>query len=671
MAGPKQSSSLTAKKPKAKAVKPATATKLSLSSEFVVDSDESEDAEARKVEKPALKTTKSKPTSAKPAIPKPSTSQAKPSKKRKSPSPTPAGDDSSSSGSGTDSSTQEEKRPSKKKVLVAQDGSPVPKPKSATARPVSAKPTGKPSTNVKPLDRKTDPKPGTTRDDSTSETRESSEDSGSGSDNRSESESESGSSDKTSLQSPRKGSPVRKSVPQQRAPGYEPPAGFEPTSISLHPASKLSEILAPSNLQSKQIWHITAPDLVPISLVKETSTQNIGNGAPILEYHGAKYGLVPESEVEQASRRALLLPSTETNDYRSSKTRVIKTLHLQQLVSLPNHALNPAIHPNRSASASDLFKKMPRQQPEGLRMRYRPFGAPDDSDLEPTHETMPKAPDFRIPDPVKESSPRRKRKRHESDDGSSNTTSAVKSKKLKQSLQATGGAIEDPMDIDAISDKRSNEAQSPITSPRLKTNGVRSNGDLLNGNETKEERKKRREKKRLEQRSSPLKPATALPLDLKRGTETMQPGEVVEGAAPAVANAVEGTQSTNGIPPPAESKDEKAKRKEERRRLKELAEASKGASLMSAGDAPRTKAADSPDQMMQEIENAQRDASIPVSTSRGGSPQTQTQKESRTARATGNLNPDSSRSTQRDGTKEERAKRKEEKRRRRMERGSA
>lgn len=668
MAGPKQSSSLPTKKSKAKAAKPATATKLSLSSEIVVDSDDSGDVEAPRVEKPGLKTTNSKvkPTN-KPAVPKPSTSQAKPSKKRKSPSPTPAEDDSDGSGSGTDSSSPDEKRPSKKRILATQDGSPTPKPKSATARPVLAKPSSKPCTNVKPLDQKKDPRSGTSRYESRSEAGESSEDGSSGSDNRSGSESESGSSDKTSLQNPRKRSPVQKSVPPHHAPNYEPPAGFESTSISLHPASKLSDILAQSNLQSKQIWHITAPESVPISLVKEISTQNIGNGAPILEYHGAKYGLVPESEAEQASGRALLLPSIQTNNYRSSRNNVIKTLHLQQLFSLPSHALEPAIHPNRSASASDSYKKMPRQQPEGLRMRYRPFGASDDSDLESASEPMPKAPEFRIPALVKESSPVRKRKRHESDDGSSNTPSAVRSKKRKQSPQATPGTIEEPIDIDAISDKRSKGAQSPMKSPHLETNGIRPNGNLSNGNETKEERKKRREKKKLEQQSSPSKPATALPLDVKRNTETMQPGEVIEGAAPAFAKAVEGTKSLNGISPQKESKDEKARRREEKRRRKEMAKASRGASLTSAGDASRAEIAESPDRMMQEIEDAQRDASIPIAAPKDSSPK----KQSRTAHEARNPALDPSRSAQRNGTKDERAKRKEEKRKRRRERGSA
>lgn len=660
MAGPKGSSSLPAKEPKLKVAKSATRTKSSLlSAEFVEDSDESGDANISIVKKTAKPNSKS----VKPAAPKLSISQAKSSKKRKAPSPSPAEGDTSGSGSEDNGSSQDEERPTKKRLLEAQDGSPTPEPKPAPGRAVPAKRSIKPSTGVKPMAQKNKLRAEAASNKSNKEAVESSGDSSSGSESGNGSDSESGSSDITSLQSPGKKSPLRKSAPQQPTPVYEPPAGFESTSISIHPASKLSETIAPSNLQGKQIWHITTPESVPISLVKEVSTEDIGNGTSILEYHGAKYGLIPESEAEQASSRALLLPYTQTNNYQPSKTTIIKTLHLQQLVSLPNHALEPAVHPNRSASASESYRKTPRQQPEGLRMRYRPFGVSDDSDLESSPEPMPKAPEFRIPAPVKESSLARKRKRPESNDGSSNIGSAVKSKKRRQSPQATAGAVENPMDVDAIPDNESIGAESPTKRSHPEINGIRSNGNLANGKETKEERKRHKRNEKLDQRKPPPKPTTALPLDVKQDTETMQTGEVVE-SIPPTANPAEGTTSTNDISPHKKSKDEKATRREERRRRKETERASRGAS---AEDVSQREVADSQDEMMQEIETAQRAASIPISTPRDGSPV----KQSRSALESQNSTLDSGHVSQRKETKEERAKRKEERRRRRMGSGSA
>lgn len=665
MAGPRKASSLPAKKPKVKAARPATVPKPSLSSEFVVDSDDSGDAKTAGDKKPASKTASAGADVVKPAEPKPSASQGKPSKKRKLPSSSPEEDDSGGSGSGNDGSSEDEQRPSNKRIVTVPDESPTPMPKPATARPVSAKTS---SANVKPLNQNKERGSGATSEESGSEAGYSSGDSSSGSESGSGSgsgsgnESISGSSDKTSLQSPEKSSPVQKSVPQQPAPTYKPPAGFEHTSISFHPASKLSEILAPSNLQGKQIWHITVPESVPISLVKEVSTQDIGNGAPIVEHHGAKYGLVPESGVEQSSSRALLLPSTQTNSYQSSKTNIIKTLHLQQLVSLPSLASEPAVHPSGSPSAPESYRKTPRQQPEGLRMRYRPFGASDDSTSESSPKPAPKAPEFRLPASVKESSPGRKRKRSES---GSNAVSAVKSKKRKQSPPVTAGATRDPMDIDATSDKSSDGEMSPAKNSHPKTNGIRPNGNLPNGTETKDERRKRKEKKKLEKRESPPKPATALPLDVKQDAETMQPGEVVEGAPTiAIANAVEGTTSINGLSAQIEPNHQTARREDKRRRRKEKERTGRGASLI-PGDNTSQRVHESPDQMMQEIENAQRDASVQIQIS---SPRERSAlKQSGSAHVSRNRTLDSGRDSSRKETEEERAKRKEEKRRRRTE----
>ncbi len=660
MAGPKKSSLLTTKKPKEKAAKATTATKPSLSSEFVVDSDE--DEKTASVVKPASKTANAKSNPAKSAEPKVSTSQAKSSKKRKSPIPSPEKDGSSGSGSGEDSSNEDEKSPSKKRILAVQDGSPTPRTKPATARPVLAKPPIKPSTQIKPLSQNKNSGTGASKDQSKDESGESSEDGSSGSESESASGSESisGSSDKTSLQSPRKKSPVRKTIPQQSTKTFQPPVGFESTSISLHPASKLSEIIAPSNLQGKQIWHITAPESVPITLVKEVSTQDISNGTSILEYHGAKYGLVLESDVEQTSGRALLLPSSKTNAYRPSKTAIIKTLHLQQLVNLPSRASEPIVPPNSSASALESYRKTPRQQPEGLRMRYRPFGTSDDSDLDFDAESRPKAPEFRIPEPVKESSPGKKRKRRESHDASSNVSSAVKPKRRKQSPQATAGAIEDPIDVEAIVDTRSNGVESPTKSLHPEADGQKSNDKPPNANETKEERRKRRQKPKVENPSSPSKPVTALPLDVKQDAETIQPGEVIE-TIPTMANAVEGTKSISI----SESKSDKAKRREEKRRRKEAERASRGASMVSTEIVDRR--AESQDQMMREIEDAQREAEIRIPTPGEDVPKLP----ANSAHVSQDSTIDSTQTSQRKETKEERAKRKEEKRRRREERGRA
>ena len=691
MAGPKQSSSLPAKKPKAKAAKPATVPKPSLSSEFVVDSDDSRDADPAARKEPASETARFRSNVVQQAASKSSISQGKPSKKRKSPSSSPAESDSSGSDSGKHSNNEDEKRPSKKRILSGHNERPTVKSKPATAPPILAKPSMKTSTSIKPLNKDKQQGQGDSGKEPDSEAGNSSYESSTGSESGSGKGSISRSSDKTSLQSPEKESPSQKGVPQQPTPSYEPPDGFEPTTISIHPASTLSEILAPSNLRGKQIWHITVPESVPISSVKGIPSHSIGNGVSVLENHGAKYGLVPESDTGQRSNRVLLLPSTQMNNYQPLKTSIVKTLHLQQLVSLPNGVPGPANHPNRSASPSDSYKKTPRQQPEGLRMRYRPFGASDDYDVDSTPEPTPKAPEFRVPDPGKERSPGKKRKRHESIDSNSNAVSTVKSKKRNQSPQATAGAIENPIDIDAISAVKSNMAESSNNNPLLELNGMKAKGDLPNGTKLSKEGKKRelqgssgtmsststskrgKEKKKLEKREPSPKPATALlPLDVKKDAETIQPGEVVEGVpAAAIANAVEGTKSINAVSSSTTRKDGKDKRhREERRRRKEMEREKRGAPSSvppsNGGEASRRDddggQIPEPDQMMTEIENAQREAEIPIDAQEPGERHLSNQAESTDAAKNATMGSSEMSQQQRRVTKEEKAKKKRDKR---------
>ena len=150
------------------------------------------------------------------------------------------------------------------------------------------------------------------------------------------------------------------------------------------------DLFSPSNLQGKQIWHITVPCAVPISSVKEVAAQSVQNGTSILSHEDAHYGLIPEAEGE-AAKDLLLLPFPKTNDYRDAHIKIARTLHIRQLVRLPklSHGLDGL--PN--SATKPPAKKAVRQQPEGLRMRYHPFGYSDSS----SSESPPQVSRFRAP----------------------------------------------------------------------------------------------------------------------------------------------------------------------------------------------------------------------------------------------------------------------------------
>ncbi len=112
----------------------------------------------------------------------------------------------------------------------------------------------------------------------------------------------------------------------------------------------------------------------------------------MLSHEGSDYGLVPEVEGRNA-KDTLLLPYSKSNDYRDANITITKTLHLQQLARLPSLSYRSRGLSNGITKAPVTYKKTVRQQPEGLRMRYRPFGDSESSSSDSSDE----APQFRVP----------------------------------------------------------------------------------------------------------------------------------------------------------------------------------------------------------------------------------------------------------------------------------
>ncbi|KAL8858397.1 MAG: hypothetical protein Q9178_005078 [Gyalolechia marmorata] len=164
-----------------------------------------------------------------------------------------------------------------------------------------------------------------------------------------------------------------RSILSEPAIPYKPPVGFGAATISQISSEDLRRSFGKHALQGKQIWYITAPASVPFSSIKEVSTRQIAEGGSILSYKGAEYGLMPEVDTGQ-KEKLLLVPSPEDNHYRLAGAQIEKTLHLQQLVKGPASTHREGVLTNGATKAPKTHVKMVRQQPEGLRMRYQPFG---------------------------------------------------------------------------------------------------------------------------------------------------------------------------------------------------------------------------------------------------------------------------------------------------------
>jgi len=244
----------------------------------------------------------------------------------------------------------------------------------------------------------------------------------------SENESTDGSSDGTGSESESDESSGPEDTDKRKKPGpqkqqgaaqapslpYALPPGFEAVRIPSQPTSRQAEIFSPTSLQGKQLWHITVPAGVSITSVTEVATQSVQDGSAILSYKGADYGLIAELE-NSDTRERLLLPSAEENKYMPSSHVITKTFHLQQL-SGPSSAVHGLGALSNFTASTDRprYQKPVPKQPEGLRMRYRPFGDTDsDMSSSDSGNQRVQQPQFRVPKGLEASSRAKKRKRHE------------------------------------------------------------------------------------------------------------------------------------------------------------------------------------------------------------------------------------------------------------------
>ena len=303
------------------------------------------------------------------------------------------------------------------------------------------------------------------------------------------------------------------STAQSTYPPFEPPPGFGSTNISFSPSSFISENFAPANLKGKQIWHITAPDSVPLASIKQISRQSILEGSTVLSHQGTDYGLVSDLADSDCSQKILLVPSSNINQYHSSRTPIARTLHLQQLVKLPSRTANSQSSTNGISSPPKRTYKPRIEQPKCLKMRSHAFGvagagasdSESGSESENIHKEPHKVPQFIHPDAPRSS---KKRKNSEVTNGVL-TPPTTAMKPQKKSRPVTNSTI-------------SASPEAPGKASLLPDNPLRDDGDgptpshtatpATKMKESKEERAKRKAEKHQKKLLQPFRvPRSASP----------------------------------------------------------------------------------------------------------------------------------------------------------------
>jgi len=292
---------------------------------------------------------------------------------------------------------------------------------------------------------------------------------------------------------------------------FDPPLGFkEVAEVSL--STEIGNLFQPSNLSGKQIWYITAPADVPVSIDKVDSN-NLAEAKALISHEGQEYTLVNESSSSH-SITSIMIPDRE--GYGTIPSTIAKVMHVQQVARLPSRSSTSNIHVVQDGPDVEYrpTPKRKREQPKGLRMRYKPsgfgvdipgtigLGSYDDNDILYTSESL--ASSTHQPQALAEESSKVK-KRREREEEEANEPVRKKSKKEKHHGHENGISSEKKKkkkkDKHTDATTASSTTATPLAMTALQTsnpNGISSASSSSKDGAAKKDdaSKEKREKKR-------------------------------------------------------------------------------------------------------------------------------------------------------------------------------
>lgn len=208
---------------------------------------------------------------------------------------------------------------------------------------------------------------------------------------------------------------------------FIPPSGFKQAKPKNQPSRAISSAL--SNLEGKQVFHITAPSSLPISHIQEIDFGKAMQGEPILSHKGVDYGLVAKAQEQKQGSETLMVYDEESNTFvRKQGLKNIETYSIQEIVRLPG--LDSMI-PVPSTQEATKKQSTARPQPKHLRMRFHPVGSrnmPPETVGSSSESEAEQQPVFRVPKTLSEKNEKDRKRKPDN-----NVESESKSKKSKKS----------------------------------------------------------------------------------------------------------------------------------------------------------------------------------------------------------------------------------------------
>lgn len=174
---------------------------------------------------------------------------------------------------------------------------------------------------------------------------------------------------------------------------FTAPKGYEP--IALSASDYASDMTLFGDLSNKQIWHISVPDTVSIESIKELDIEAVLRGQPILSNKGLEYSM----HAMPPKKEMILLPHGVETNYKQTERKVDRSFQMREVSTESKDTLTREVPLVFTATKTGAPKAV-RKQPEGLKMRYVPYGAPS-LPRQTQSEDVEMHDDFQIPAEVK------------------------------------------------------------------------------------------------------------------------------------------------------------------------------------------------------------------------------------------------------------------------------
>lgn len=249
-------------------------------------------------------------------------------------------------------------------------------------------------------------------------------------------------------------------------------------------ASDVASFFEKAKLEGKQVWYITAPASLPVTVVQDLTIpmDQAQKGLPVLTHDGDDYRIAFDNPSASSSFR-LLIPNKKGQEYSERKQFYVPDFHCMTDHLLVGRPVNQTMHftrsetfpPEGTASVTTTqtvskTTRPARPQPEGLRARYTPLGVPASKQPLPaiaSPEKNKSVANVAAQEAATISTPRsssKKKRKHDGENGPA-ATPAHKDSSKSASAEKSAKKQKTNRDHEHVTDGQASQKETPVPLP--------------------------------------------------------------------------------------------------------------------------------------------------------------------------------------------------------------